>query len=310
MAQAAAVAAKVEGYTMGKQSETATAATAATVERNEMARPGTKAGESRTEAHGRQGARAIEWDGAGGAAVIAMDAAVFGAERGELLLAWQATCPALAIYIPGLAYSLAHVRGSHIYLGPSGVVPRAARGEEGANLTAQDSEHLEVESVHGAAMHGAKGAATMVKEERATTKAAGGDMLVDGDGHIDDFFKDALSLAVHELLSGDGLDGIVVYVPQPLEPDDEEERGIEAERHTHVEFSLARVVQAALEDAGFELQEVTTRMARLSGDSGRGGLTSASGECVAQYEDDGLDVKMVVPGDASRCLTVASLDLG
>ena len=221
-----------------------------------MARPGTKAGESRTEAHGRQGARAIEWDGAGGAAVIAMDAAVFGAERGELLLAWQATCPALAIYIPGLAYSLAHVRGSHIYLGPSGVVPRAARGEEGANLTAQDSKHLEVESVHGAAMHGAKGAATMVKEEGAATKAPGGDMLVDGDGHIDDFFKDALSLAVHELLSGDGLDGIVVYVPQPLDPDDEEERGIEAERHVYIEFSLARVVQAALEDAGFELQEV------------------------------------------------------
>jgi|AntAceMinimDraft_12_1070368.scaffolds.fasta_scaffold115240_1 hypothetical protein len=51
-------------------------------------------------------------------------------------------------------------------------------------------------------------------------------------------------------------------------------------------------------------------MARLSGDSGMGGLTSASGECVAQYEDDGLVVKMVVPGDASRCLTVASLDLG
>mmetsp|Transcript_29110 Transcript_29110/g.72733 ORF Transcript_29110/g.72733 Transcript_29110/m.72733 type:complete len:300 (-) Transcript_29110:152-1051(-) len=299
---------------MGKQSETATAATAATVERNEMARPGTKAGESRTEAHGRQGARAIEWDGAGGAAVIAMDAAVFGAERGELLLAWQATCPALAIYIPGLAYSLAHVRGSHIYLGPSGVVPRAARGEEGANLTAQDSEHLEVESVNGTAMHGPKGAATMaatmVKEEGAATMAAGGDMLVDGDGHIDDFFKDALSLALHELLSGDGLDGIVVYVPQPLDPDDEEERGIEAERHAYIEFSLARVVQAALEDAGFEFQEVTTRMARLSGDAGMGGLMSASGECVARFEDDGLDVKMVVPGDASRCLTVASLDLG
>jgi hypothetical protein len=141
------------------------------------------------------------------------------------------------VWVPGVAYSLAHVRGNHVYLGPSGINP-------------SPGGRVDEEVIRG-------------------------------------FFEGALSLALDS--KRDGVDGIVVYVPEPLEP--EEEEGEEAS---------ARVVCAVLEEAGFALQEVTTRMARP------GGLPTdaGAGECALR------DVDVDVPGDAASCLTVASLDLG
>ena len=45
------------------------------------------------------------------AAMVAMDAGAFGADRTNVLETWRNTCPDLALCAPGMAYSLTHVRG-------------------------------------------------------------------------------------------------------------------------------------------------------------------------------------------------------
>ena len=183
--------------------------------------------------------QAIDWNGEAGDAVRAADVDVFGADRGALLSAWRDTCPELSVWNPGVAYSLAHIRGNHVYLGPAGVL--ASTGN-----TRPDEKMIR------------------------------------------DFFDATVSLARSFLveqpeIDEGGVDGVVVYVREPL--------------HFHATMSSKDeegdvagagaapwvMVREALEVAGFELQETTTRMTR-----------------------PGIDE----PGDTTRCLTVASLDLG
>ena len=60
------------------------------------------------------------------AAMVAMDAGAFGADRTNVLETWRNTCPDLALCAPGMAYSLTHVRGDTAYLGPSGTAAGAS----------------------------------------------------------------------------------------------------------------------------------------------------------------------------------------
>lgn len=237
----------------------AAAATAARKER-EGGREGEETGCGHEHASPPPPLEAIDWDGAAGAAVTAMDAAVFGAERGFLLSAWRDTCPELAVWIPNVAYSVAHVRGRHVYLGPCGMNPAAVAATEGGG--------------------------------------GGGEVGAVDEKIIGGFFEGVLALATRTLADGRrDVDGIVVYVPEALET------GSDAEEGEARGFKAASVVRRVLEEAGFEAQEVTTRMA------------AAAGEC-ASGEDDIDDIDAAassaeeVPGDASSCLTVASLDLG
>ena len=78
----------------------------------------------------------------------------------------------------------------------------------------------------------------------------------------------------------DDLDGVVAYVPEGLE---EEEEGDDDDDDD------SNAAAAALTRAGFVFEERTTRMRRCEGDD---------------------RAPPVALGDASRCLTIASLDLG
>ena len=221
----------------------------------------------------------IDWNGPGGASVRAMDAEVFGADRSDLLAAWRDTCPELAVWVPGRAYCISHVRGNNIYLGPTGIMPRS-EGKAG------DEESGEQEDVQ-------------------------------------EFFEDVVTLALRTLVAHRDLAGIVAYVPESLEDAAEDIRagGVSAASLGKSEEEVggggraASAVRRVLEEAGFALEEITTRMARpgwIDDDEGGGKDWDAA--------DDGddnaarcvrlVDAQSLAPGDAARSLTVASLDLG
>ncbi|EEH57926.1 uncharacterized protein MICPUCDRAFT_56947 [Micromonas pusilla CCMP1545] len=94
------------------------------------------------------------------------------------------------------------------------------------------------------------------------------------------FFERVIRLAVGEMRARDDLDGVVAYVPEGLE---EEEEGDDDDDDD------SNAAAAALTRAGFVFEERTTRMRRCEGDD---------------------RAPPVALGDASRCLTIASLDLG
>ena len=56
-----------------------------------------------------------------------MDAAVFGAPRGNTLRAWRDTVPRLCVVEDGAGYAFAHRRGRKLYLGPVGLDVRPGR---------------------------------------------------------------------------------------------------------------------------------------------------------------------------------------
>ena len=56
-----------------------------------------------------------------------MDAAVFGACRGNTLRAWRDTVPQLCVVEDGVGYAVAHRRGRKLYLGPVGLDVRPGR---------------------------------------------------------------------------------------------------------------------------------------------------------------------------------------
>ena len=98
------------------------------------------------------------------------------------------------------------------------------------------------------------------------------------------FFERVIRLAVGEMRARDDLDGVVAYVPEGLE--EEEEEGDDDDDD---DSNAAAAAAAALTRAGFVFEERTTRMRRCEGDD---------------------RAPPVALGDASRCLTIASLDLG
>ena len=197
------------------------------------------------------------------AAMLAMDAAAFGADRTNLLETWRDTCPDLALCAPGIAYSLTHVRGDAAYLGPSGTAAGASDQDAAA------------------------------------------------------FFEGALSLAVRALEAREDIRELVAYVPSVYASEDRDEDKDEGRDEDKDEDKDERVdededaararrrrraTRRALASAGFEMEEVTTRMARVP--NARGGVDPGESAGAGERE------RVEVPGRPERCLTVASLDLG
>ena len=102
------------------------------------------------------------------------------------------------------------------------------------------------------------------------------------------FFERVIRLAVGEMRARDDLDGVVAYVPEGLE-EEEEEGDDDDDDSNAAAAAAAEAAAAALTRAGFVFEERTTRMRRCEGDD---------------------RAPPVALGDASRCLTIASLDLG
>lgn len=189
------------------------------------------------------------------AAMMAMDAAAFGADRTNLLETWRDTCPDLALCAPGIAYSLTHVRGDAAYLGPSGTAAGASDQDAAA------------------------------------------------------FFEGALSLAVRALEAREDIRELVAYVPSVYasgdgDEDRDEDRDERFDEDEDEDAARARrrrrATRRALASAGFEMEEVTTRMARVPNACGG----------VDPRESAGERERVAGPGRPERCLTVASLDLG
>ena len=189
--------------------------------------------------------------------------------------AWRDTCPELAVWIPGVAYSLAHVRGNHVYLGPSGVMrpPPPSSGAAGVD--------------------GGGGAIESNVNAKANAEDASVNASVVEEKVVLGFFEGVLSLASRVLANqaeGEGVDGIVVYVPESLRESLSEETTSDDEADDEAaardsNSAAARAVRGLLEEAGFELQETTVRMARPPPDD----AAAADGECVLRDDEEGKD---------------------
>ena len=184
-----------------------------------------------------------------------IDRSVFGADRRTLLARWAQECPGLSWWVPGRLYSFAHKRGANIYLGPSGMAG-----------TCPEDEDDDVEC------------GVVGKEEEGEATAAGCAGAVDREEAVK-FMKHTLLEVLGALSRGESdATGLVVYVPLPL--------SIMDERLSKKTVEL----EAVLEMAGFECEEVTTRMAKA--------LDPEAAEITE------------VPGKLELCLSVATLDLG
>jgi len=247
------------------------------LERDTAGRNGGTAGQNGGTA-GRKDA-AADWSAGDGALIADMDAAVFGAPRGNALRAWRDTVPSLCVVEDGVGYAVAHVRGRKLYLGPLGLDVRA--GQTYSTIRARDFVERYL---------------TLATHYLATS--GGGDV---SGGREDDDDDDARAR----------LDGIVVYVPEGLE------EGEFATDATGAQLRGTSALQYALRRRGFEPGERTTRMVMApatrdecigdwcSSDEGEEELEGFVTP-LKQTEPNGVDV----PGFGMGCLTVASLDLG
>ena len=247
------------------------------LERDTAGRNGGTAGQNGGTA-GRKDA-AADWSAGDGALIADMDAAVFGAPRGNALRAWRDTVPSLCVVEDGVGYAVAHVRGRKLYLGPLGLDVRA--GQTYSTIRARDFVERYL---------------TLATRYLATS---GGGDVSGGREEDDDDDDDAR------------LDGIVVYVPEGLE------EGEFATDATGAQLRGTSALQYALRRRGFEPGERTTRMVMApatrdecigdwcSSDEGEEELEGFVTP-LKQTEPNGVDV----PGFGMGCLTVASLDLG
>ncbi len=228
---------------------------------------------------------AADWSGGDGALIADMDAAVFGAPRGNTLRAWRNTVPQLCVVEDGAGYAVAHRRGRKLYLGPVGLDVRP--GREYSTIRARDFVERYL---------------TLAAHHLATSGGGGG---VGGGGDGDDGDADG------------ACDGIVVYVPEGLE------EGAHATDSAGRQLRGTSALRCALRRRGFEAGERTTRMvmapatrAECVGDwCGEGGDGEEELEgFVAPLETDANVAAAAkaaeVPGLGMGCLTVASLDLG
>lgn len=226
---------------------------------------------------------AADWSAGDGALIADMDAAVFGAPRGNALRAWRDTVPQLCVVEDGVGYAVAHVRGRKLYLGPLGLDVR--RGQTYSTIRARDFvERYLTLATHYLATSGGEG--------------------VSGGREDDDEDDDDARL-----------DGMVVYVPEGLE------EGEFARDATGAQLRGVSALQCALRRRGFEPGERTTRMVMTpatrdecigdwcSSDEGEEELEGFVTP-LKQTEPNGVDARADVPGFGMGCLTVASLDLG
>ena len=248
------------------------------LKRDTAGRNGGTAGQNGGTA-GRKDA-AADWSAGDGALIADMDAAVFGASRGNALRAWRDTVPSLCVVEDGVGYAVAHVRGRKLYLGPLGLDVRA--GQTYSTIRARDFVERYL---------------TLATRYLATS--GGGDVSGGREEEEEDDDDDAR------------LDGIVVYVPEGLE------EGEFATDATGAQLRGTSALQYALRRRGFEPGERTTRMVMApatrdecigdwcSSDEGEEELEGFVTP-LKQTEPNGVDV----PGFGMGCLTVASLDLG
>ena len=248
------------------------------LKRDTAGRNGGTAGQNGGTA-GRKDA-AADWSAGDGALIADMDAAVFGASRGNALRAWRDTVPSLCVVEDGVGYAVAHVRGRKLYLGPLGLDVRA--GQTYSTIRARDFVERYL---------------TLATHYLATS--GGGDVSGGREEEEEDDDDDAR------------LDGIVVYVPEGLE------EGEFATDATGAQLRGTSALQYALRRRGFEPGERTTRMVMApatrdecigdwcSSDEGEEELEGFVTP-LKQTEPNGVDV----PGFGMGCLTVASLDLG
>ena len=249
------------------------------LERDTAGRNGGTAGQNGGTA-GRKDA-AADWSAGDGALIADMDAAVFGASRGNALRAWRDTVPSLCVVEDGVGYAVAHVRGRKLYLGPLGLDVRA--GQTYSTIRARDFVERYL---------------TLATRYLATS--GGGDVSGGREEEEEDDDDDDARL-----------DGIVVYVPEGLE------EGEFATDATGAQLRGTSALQYALRRRGFEPGERTTRMVMApatrdecigdwcSSDEGEEELEGFVTP-LKQTEPNGVDV----PGFGMGCLTVASLDLG
>ena len=249
------------------------------LERDTAGRNGGTAGQNGGTA-GRKDA-AADWSAGDGALIADMDAAVFGASRGNALRAWRDTVPSLCVVEDGVGYAVAHVRGRKLYLGPLGLDVRA--GQTYSTIRARDFVERYL---------------TLATHYLATS--GGGDVSGGREEEEEDDDDDDARL-----------DGIVVYVPEGLE------EGEFATDATGAQLRGTSALQYALRRRGFEPGERTTRMVMApatrdecigdwcSSDEGEEELEGFVTP-LKQTEPNGVDV----PGFGMGCLTVASLDLG
>ena len=224
-------------------------------------------------------ASTADWDGGDGALITAMDAAVFGASRGNMLRAWRDTAPELCVVEDGVGYAIAHVRGCKLYLGPIGLDVRPGNTYESI---------------------------------RTRT-----------------FMERYLTRVTRHLASNESLDGVVVYVPEGLDPMDgvEDLEGLLEGPTSSTDGALATdqsgqqlrgvsSLRSSLGRRGFDAEERTTRMVMLPGT-----MDECIGDWCSSDEDDDDEFVtplktpvavegMGVPGFNMGALTIASLDLG
>lgn len=244
------------------------------LERDTAGRNGGTAGQNGGTA-GRKDA-AADWSAGDGALIADMDAAVFGASRGNALRAWRDTVPSLCVVEDGVGYAVAHVRGRKLYLGPLGLDVRA--GQTYSTIRARDFVERYL---------------TLATHYLATS--GGGD--VSGGREDDD--DDAR------------LDGIVVYVPEGLEEGEfaTDATGAQLRGTSALQYALRRRGFEPGERTTRMVMAPATRDECVgdwcSSDEGEEELEGFVTP-LKQTEPNGVDV----PGFGMGCLTVASLDLG
>ena len=213
-----------------------------------------------------------DWSEGDGALITDMDAAVFGACRGNTLRAWRDTVPQLCVVEDGVGYAVAHRRGRKLYLGPVGLDVRPGRTYSTIRAREFVERYL-----------------TLATHHLATSGGGGGD---EGD---DD----------------DACDGMVVYVPEGLEEGSlaTDSAGRQLRGVSALTCALKRRGFEAGERTTRMAMAPATRDECIgdwcSSDEGEEELEGFVTP-LKQTEPNGVDV----PGFGMGCLTVASLDLG
>ena len=217
-----------------------------------------------------------DWSGGDGALITDMDAAVFGAPRGNTLRAWRDTVPRLCVVEDGAGYAVAHRRGRKLYLGPVGLDVRP--GREYSTIRAREFVERYL---------------TLATHHLATSGGGGGG----GEGDDDDDYA---------------CDGIVVYVPEGLEEGSfaTDSLGRQLRGTSALRCALKRRGFEAGERTTRMVMAPATRDECIgdwcSSDEGEEELEGF----VTPLKTDANVKAAEVPGLGMGCLTVASLDLG
>ena len=217
-----------------------------------------------------------DWSEGDGALITDMDAAVFGACRGNTLRAWRDTVPQLCVVEDGVGYAVAHRRGRKLYLGPVGLDVRPGRTYSTIRAREFVERYL-----------------TLATHHLATSGGGGGD-----EGDDDD----------------DACDGMVVYVPEGLEEGSLATDS--AGRQLRGVSALTCALRRRGFEAGERTTRMAMAPAlrdECIGDwcSSDEGEEELEGFVTPLKTDPTVDAKKAdVPGLGQGCLTVASLDLG